>query len=533
MSSHQFRGGINILHTPTLYVSNRGGTSGIYTMAGNDLNGGVASIMLIGGTASSNIPMTSYGMYVQDDWRLNNRVTVNLGLRYDVVSGMVLDQTSQNFANMQAAGLTGRFEGTLLEDFGKSPRADRDNLQPRLGVVWDVRGDGRDLLRSGWGIYTDHAYTNLNNLTASLEGSGIVMQANCSPTQLSSTCGPQGFLKTDGSLFTIYDPIESIGLPLLTPTTGEVVSPRLEEPYSYQTNLGWWHQLDRATSFSVDFVHVSGHDLNLRLRPNVDINPSPTVTERYLAGVGVTPNTSSFKTAISEGRSQYVAGIFAVRRRISTVLDLDASYTLSSSKSDVGTAADELTQNLLQNIYDPFSSFQLGPSTRTDARHRVTVSAIAQLPYDFRVSSILWYRSALPVTTLEGIDLNGDGVNNDHTPIAYRFTGLNDDGSASYEEMGPCETVNCSRRAPFSQLDLRISRSFKLFGTARIEAFAEVFNLFNARNPFINTSTTRMGITPPATTPEPLSTFMQPIAYAGDAGQRQQRVGQLGFRLTF
>jgi hypothetical protein len=247
----------------------------------------------------------------------------------------------------------------------------------------------------------------------------------------------------------------------------------------------------------------------------------------------VTPNTSSFKTAISEGRSQYVAGIFAVRRRISTVLDLDASYTLSSSKSDVGTAADELTQNLLQNIYDPFSSFQLGPSTRTDARHRVTVSAIAQLPYDFRVSSILWYRSALPVTTLEGIDLNGDGVNNDHTPIAYRFTGLNDDGSASYEEMGPCETVNCSRRAPFSQLDLRISRSFKLFGTARIEAFAEVFNLFNARNPFISTSTTRMGITPPATTPEQLSTFMQPIAYAGDAGQREQRVGQLGFRLTF
>ncbi len=524
--SHELRTGVNLIHTPRLFVSNRGGTEGILTMASNDLNGGVASVLLIGGSVSSNIPLDLYGVYVQDDWRVNNRLTVNAGVRWDYLAGMPIAQTSQNFLNMQAAGQTGRFDGTFLEDFGKSTRGDWDNVQPRFGAVFDLRGDGRDLLRGGWGIYTDLAYTNANALTASLEGSGIILQATCTPTQLSSSCGPQGFLKTDGTLFHYSDPIDSLGLPYLTPTTGEVVSPRLEQPFSYQTNLGWSHELNASTSFTLDYVRVDGRDLNMRVRPNVDVDPSPTSTVRYLSGITVTP-TSSFKTAVSKGVSRYDAFIMAARRRMSAGFDLNASYTLAKATSTVGTAYDELTQNLLQNINDPFGAFQNGPSTRTDARHRMNVSAIVQAPYDIRVASILSYRSGLAVTTLEGLDLNADGVTNDHSPIAYRYTGLDASGVATFEEAGTCETVNCSRRAPFSQLNMRISRSFPLFGHSRIEAIGEVFNVFNAKNPVISTSTTRLGST------GPLATFMQPIGYAGDVGQSEQRIGQVGFRITF
>jgi hypothetical protein len=528
VSRHQLRTGVNLVHTPTLYAANQGGINGIYTMAGNDPNGGVASILLIGGSVSSNLPTTQYGLYVQDDWRVNDRLTLNAGVRWDYVAGMVLNQTSQNFLNMQTAGMTGRFDGTLLEDFGKTPKGDYNNIQPRFGAVYDLFGNGRDLIRGGWGIYTDLAFTNQNILVASLEGSGIVLQANCTPSQLTSYCGPNGFLKTDGTLFTVNDPISSIGLPLTTPTTGEVVSPRLEQPYSYQTNVGWQHALSKSMSFSVDYVRMDGRDLNMRMRPNVDIDPNPSVTTRYLAGVGVTPNTSSFKTAISKGRSRYDAVIFDLRHRMSSRIDLDASYTLAKATSDVGTAYDELTQNLLQDINNPFSAFQLGPSTRTDARHRVTASAIVQVPYEIRVATIFSYHSGLATTTLEGMDLNFDGVNNDHTPIMYRYDGLNADGTARYVDAGTCKTVNCSRRAPFSQVDLRVSRSFKLVGHMRIEALAEVFNLFNATNPFIPTSTNRL-----STAGAALATFMQPTAYAGDAGQGDQRIGQLGFRITF
>jgi hypothetical protein len=137
-------------------------------------------------------------------------------------------------------------------------------------------------------------------------------------------------------------------------------------------------------------------------------------------------------------------------------------------------------------------------------------------------------RSALPTHSFEGIDLNRDGNVNDKTARAYRFVEMNDGGTATYEEMGDCETVNCSRRAPFSQLNLRVSRAFPLRGSVRVEAIAEMFNVFNATNPSIPLTTQRLS---PAGAP--LASFMQPTAYAGDFQQPEQRVGQIGFRITF
>jgi hypothetical protein len=156
------------------------------------------------------------------------------------------------------------------------------------------------------------------------------------------------------------------------------------------------------------------------------------------------------------------------------------------------------------------------------------VSAIVEAPWGLRVAPIYFYRSALPVHTFEGIDLNADSQVNDRTARAYRFTGLSDTGVATFEEMGDCETVNCSRRASFSQLNLRVSRPFPLWRDVRIEAIAEVFNLFNAKNPSIPLTTQRL-----SPSGAPLASFMQPNAFAGDFQQPEQRVGQLGFRITF
>ena len=150
------------------------------------------------------------------------------------------------------------------------------------------------------------------------------------------------------------------------------------------------------------------------------------------------------------------------------------------------------------------------------------------MPFGINVAPIFLYQSALPTHSFEGIDLNADGQNNDKTARAYRFTGLNADGRATFKDIGACTTVNCSWRAPYSQLNLRVSKGFGLVGSSRVEAIAEVFNVLNAKNPFINVTTRRL-----SSTGAPLSPFMQPAAYAGDFGQPEQRVGQIGFRLTF
>jgi hypothetical protein len=529
-TTHEFRTGVNWLHTPRLFVSSRGMTAGSLTLRTNDVNGAVNSILLIGGNVESNIPTDLYGFYIQDHWRLTNQLTLNLGVRYDYLEGIPTNQTSQNFQIMQTAGQAGAFAGTVLEDFGKTPQNDRNNIQPRLGAVYDLRGDGRDLIRGGWGIYTDVAYTNSNVLTSTLEGGGIIFSGDCLPTSTPTPyCVPAvGFVLQDGvTPYTAASGVSAaeIGLPVISPTTGEVVSPRLQQPFSYQTNVGWSHEFDRSTTLTVDYVRVQGRNLNMRVRPNLDTDPSGA-TLRYLNSLGVfgiQPNTGSFRTAVSAGKSEYNALIFDVRKRMSSNFDLDTSYTLAKATSHLGTALDDLPQQIIQDVHNPFSDFQLGPSTRVDARHRVTASGIVRLPYEFQTSATLMFRTALPVTTLLGVDANGDQLNADHTPIAYRYTGLNNEtGAATFEEAGACETVNCSRRAPYSQVNLRVSRNFKVGGTARIEAMLEVFNVFNAKNPSIPASTNLNNVA-----------FMQPTAFSGDVGQGEQRMAQLGVRFSF
>jgi hypothetical protein len=519
---HELKVGANWVHEPHLFVSVGQGTSGIFFMGANDVNGPVQTALVIGGNTSLNIPIDSYSLFFQDDWRVSSRLTLNLGARWDYVDGIPFSQDrNPNFQVLQTAALAGRFDGTVLEDFREDVRGDTDNIQPRLGFVYDLDGTGRAVVRGGWGIYTDFAYTNANVLTAAIDAGG-----GGGPTFIASA--PGGIRRPDGTLFRVSDPLSTIASrnlvnPDIPSLAGEVVSPRLEQPYTYQTTIGWARELGSTTAVTIDYVRVDGRDLNLRLRPNAVVNG-----QRYLGDLPIQPNSISFRTALSKGTSRYDALVASVRRRLSGRFDLNASYTLAKATSDVGTAYDEIVQNLVQDVTAPFAPVQEAPSTRTDARHRITVSASVEAPLGLRISPIFFYRSALPTHTFEGLDLNGDRNLNDKTATAYRFTGLNESGAATFEEAGACETVNCSRRASFSQLNLRVSRSFALWRTARVEAIAEVFNLFNAKNPSLPLTTRHL-----SSAGAPLSSFMQPTAYAGDVQQPEQRVGQVGFRVTF
>jgi len=460
---------------------------------------------------------------MQDDWRATNKLTFNLGVRYDYVDGMPLNQDSNpNFRVLQTAGAAGRFVGTPLADFGKTPQGDRNNIQPRLGFAYDVNGNGNDVVRGGWGIYTDFAYTNANALNAAIDaagGVGIVFLA----------VNPTGIRKPDGSLFLATDPLSTIASQNLVNTSvpplgGQVQSPRLEQPYSRQANVGWAHQIGSSTAFTADFVRVDDRDLNLRLRINQLVNG-----RRYLADLPIQPNSNQFRTALSAGAGLYQGLILGINRRMSHHLDFTGSYTLAKATTTIGNASDELDVNLIQNVLDPFGAVQNAPSARTDARHRVSASAIVEAPGGINIAPIFLYSSALPTHTFEGQDLNGDGNVNDKTAQAYAYTGLDANGAATFKTIGACDTVNCSRRAPFSQLNVRISRSFALHaGSSRVEAIAEIFNLMNAKNPFIPLTTRRL-----SAAGAPLSSFMQPTAFAGDFQQPEQRVGQIGFRITF
>ena len=529
---HDFKAGVNYIHEPRLYVTfNSGSTDYAYTHTTNDKNGPISRVTRNKEGAAANLPMDQYGFYIQDDWRLTDRLTVNAGLRYDLVTGFHIDQSGvPNFVKLTTAAAAGRFAGIpAMDEWAKEGSEDKNNWQPRIGAVYDLFGNGRDIVRAGWGIYYDYGFTNANILFPGLSaqgGSGVVFDVNNSA----------GIRNPDGSFFQVGQPISNIASQNgVTNPNGpfystNVAAPQIRQPFTSQTSAGWSHQLGAAMALDVDYVHIQGKDLGVRWPLNTRIN----LGARRWADLGLSPDNPTLNMSI--GESTYDGINFGVRRRLTNGWGWNAWYTLSKAEGLGGFGVDELTTNLVQDATNVFAEVQYGPSQRTDARHKVTLSTLIEIKGGFSVAPVFVYRSALPIHIWHGIDLNGDGVTNDIYPTAYKFKRVDDAGNPEFEEIGPCETINCGRGAPSSTFNLRVAKNFALRGGMRIEAFADIFNLFNAINPGFSAGVVAPGRLYTGTTVanQVASTnFMKPTAYAGDSGMSEQRIAQLGFRFTF
>jgi hypothetical protein len=534
---HDLKVGANFINEPHLFITfNTGKGVTFNTHITNDVNGPISLVTVSDGNAGANMPMKQFATYFQDDWRVSDRLTLNFGVRYDYMVGYQLDESKNpNFVAVQAAGAAGKLSGIVgLENFGQTPQEDRNNIQPRLGAVYDLRGNGKDIVRGGWGVYTDVGYTNSNVLFAATdstgEGFGQIFNVNVT----------NGIKNPDGSFYRAGQPLANISSQNQIvstgafPLTGQWIDPRLQQPYQMQSNVGWSHELSSDTVFAVDYVNSLGRDLNLRPRVNQRI-PGSLSNPRRLAAIipTLTPNTNGNRPTVSRGQSEYNAMILSVRRRLYHGFDFQANYTLQKGVSTVGTAADALNTANIQDPNNPFDDpRQLGPMSDTDSRHLINISASFQLPWGIRFAPIFFFRSALPVSLVDGRDINLDGDATEIPTIAYAVDSF--DASkpqlqqVTVKQVGNCETVNCGRGYYQTQTNLRLSKVFNLGGRAHVEAIGEIFNLFNNINP--SGFRTRV-IVPASGTPDP--NLLQPATYSGDFRRPEQRVGQLGLRFTF
>jgi hypothetical protein len=533
---HDFKAGVNFINEPRLFITfNTGKGAYFFTHLTNDRNGPISTVTLSDGDAGANIPMKQFATYIQDDFRVSDRLTLNLGLRYDYMTGYQIDESKNpNFVAIQAAGKAGllkNFPG--MENFGLDPQEDKDNIQPRIGGVFDVRGDGKSIIRAGWGIYTDVGYTNSNVLFAAADSTGTGFG------QVFNVTEAEGIRNPNGTFFTVNQPISNIQnqnqvSATSFPLFGQYVDPRLEQPYQRQSNIGYSQELSVNTVVTIDYVNSIGRDLNFRPRVNQRIGGGSTVRRLAQIVPSISPNTNGNRPTVSRGESEYNAMILSMRRRLSHGVDFTASYTLQKGISTIGNAADELNTANIQDPNNPFDDpRQLGPNVTTDSRHNVSLSATFQIPGGIRIAPIYFYRSALPVNLVDGRDLNLDGDAVDIPAKAYAVDSFNKNPSSladqtTFKETGNCETVNCGRGMGQSQMNLRLSKVFNLGGRARVEAIGEVFNLFNAINP----SGFRARVNIPATgAPDPA--LLEPTTYSGDFRRPEQRVGQLGLRFSF
>ncbi len=165
MGGHHFKVGINYVHEPTLGGSFTTGTVPRFDHLGPERDSPIVNININGGFFGDSTPNDQYGLYFQDDWNINDRLTFNLGLRYDYVSGLEINQSpSTLFQDLHNS----QFDFSWLQPFQDSAdgsiEMDNDNFQPRLGAAYDVAGDGETVIRGGWGLYYDFPYTNANLL---------------------------------------------------------------------------------------------------------------------------------------------------------------------------------------------------------------------------------------------------------------------------------------------------------------------------------------------------------------------------------
>ncbi|HUG53460.1 MAG TPA: TonB-dependent receptor, partial [Vicinamibacteria bacterium] len=501
---HEFKVGASFINEPVLDITFSTGQTPQFFHLADSRTSAIRDISFngsIGGSGGGNIgaiPNKQYAFYIQDGWRVTDKLTLDLGVRYDYVTGFAFDQDDNLiYQEVTAAAQRGIFGSSGLpcpcpgfEDFGQSPKEDSNNIAPRAGFTYDVKGDGGLVLRGGVGRYYDFAYTNANILFA-------VIGAQSSFGQVYAVNNTAGIRNADGTLFRVGQPLPPNQIAnLSSPIPSHVATPRPKQPYTDQANLGFSKVLGRGFAIEVDGVWAEGRDLGTRPALNRRVDGGA----RRFAGILPRTGTSAWRVDVMEGTSTYRGITLALKKNWDGKLQMMGWYTLSEATSSTSLrAVDEFGE------YDPINQFNAfgDPEnpTRSDFRHRVTASAVWSPAWGLTFSPIFRYKSAQAYNILSGRDDNRDGTNRDLPP-----------GVA---------TLNSGRGATFTQLDLRVSKKFRLGGRTRFEVIGEGFNLTNASNPttYIANMTS--------------SSFGQPTRFAGDFRQSEQRLFQIGARFEF
>lgn len=497
---HHFKTGIVFVHEPTLSGTFATDPPPIFThLDASSKNSPITDIRQNGGVFGDSNPNKQTGFYFQDDWSINDKLTLNLGVRYDIVTGLSINQsTSTLYQDLHAAA--GIYNFSWLKPFGGSADGtismDKNNIAPRLGAAYDLKGDGTTVFRGGWGLYYDFPYTNANLLfpQAALSNYGVIYTAS----------DPDGIRNSDGTFYQVGQPLPpNQGSGSIAPN--DVLAPNWKVPYTNQFSVGMSHEIGNEAALDVDYIHVAVRDQYVRFKFNGYISG----TTRLLPNFGSGPRLYE-----PLGYSDYNGLNISYRHRLSKKFQFQGSYTLSKVEGNLLPGSDEFRLGSPGICTHCALDFKLGPKDdprmkgplNTDSLHRVVLSGTWDLPYEFRVSGTFRARSAQPFNGFSSVDLNGNGQRYD-TPDAH---------------------VNSHRGKAFSQLDLRVSKDFTIKGAFKIQGILEVFNLFNAVNPGGNQvggSAYNGVLDSPA--------FGTALANAGDAGQGEQRLAQLGFRIEF
>ena len=445
----------------------------------------------------------AWEVFFQDKWQINNRMTIGLGLRYD----------------------TELFGPDLLADFntvnpllGTGHVRDWNNFAPRTSFAYDLAGDGRSVLRLGYGMFYDR--TILGGLDNTLIEAAFSDSVSAQFPNNSADPGPSnGEFPTDPFLLNFAEALPitgdggrrpgeclAVGASGVCPSVDRAAIDALfpagtivrnqstvyldshgrKQPWMHQMTVGYERELAPTLSLSVDYIRTMGRDMLARFDYNQPTRLGTSRTDDLVYAdvfgqlgpvftAGLDANVLAME---SVSRTNYDALNIMLEKRYSNRFGGRVSYAFGKSRgnsynqdsrisSQVGTALN------LDDWYQPMA---------TDRRHILSVSGRTELPGGVTVSGVIRYMSAQPFSIVDdNFDLDRNGILFDPLPPGtYSGVGVN----AVTVDNNPDYTGGYAgaRYADFLQADMRFGYRVRHYQEQTIDIFFDIFNITNRAN---------------------------------------------------
>ncbi len=401
----------------------------------------------VGGT-TANTRIWNYNVFAQDTWRVNDKLTLNIGLRYDLDRSVMAGNDFVDAKNARVVASLGGGPAVTKTN------VDRNNIAPRFGLTYKPIADKPLTLRGAAGLFYDQNHNNFNAIYIinSLLSDGII-SLNANTPALNPFFNPadpagskeqlRQYLAQNYPFFPDLSlaPRQVRGLNLLDVD--------LQVPYSAQYSAGFTYDFRGGLSVQADYVHTRGEDQltfvdrNAVLTNNLVVRP-----DTRFANISVLENLGwvryqALQTEVRYRRGRANAGV---------------AYTLSRTRSNITSTifGGSITNNALVNGEFDLSEDE-GPDN-SDHPHNLVVNGNYSFPFDIQVGGIWTLRSGDPYSASTRDQLDAD-------PFADRP-----------------EPRNSRRGDSFNVVDLRVTKAFRIGPRLRAAAFWEMFNAFNTDN---------------------------------------------------
>lgn len=528
---------------------------GVFQFNGNSTGNGFADFLLgIPSSVTQDAPVTGYtntwygALFVQDDFRVHPRVTINMGLRWDVqapptdhLNRVVHYVPGQRSTVNPSAPIGALFYGDPGIERGAIP-VNYKHISPRFGVAWDPFGDGKTSIRAAGGLFYGsisgnewNTMTNFQPFSTRLTFTNINRRASAAGVPLGAS------LSNPYNAFVGGNPFPYNG----TFVTGGglfAISPEFEWPRTVQTNVSVQRQLTKDLTVGAAYVGTRSDQLPFDRDVNYPVS-TPTATTGNVLSRRPNPLFGTVRVLDSDQTASYHGLQLTTNMRMSHRVSFNAFYTLSKTRSSV-----QLHNNTTQGLAQNFNKLEAEEGRAdTDQRHVFSMSLNFQPDYykgsnrvvrsilnGWSLAPIIKMRSGRPFTITNGnADANLDGQTNDRAQLIGdpHISNPTPDrwfNTAAFVRNPVVNGAAIDGNSPrnfltgpgFNAVDLALSRDFRFGERFKLRFRAEGTNIFNHPNydlpgngaPLANTTSSTFGV----------------ITAAGP-----MRKLQFGFRLTF